>query len=91
VAHDRRSRAIAAALGTVAACGAIPLATAQGHPLKPVRLVVSVQPGGNLDLIGRAVADKAAEGLGQRVFVENRPGANSTIGLAHVARSAPDG
>lgn len=91
MAHDRRSRAIAAALGTVAACGAIPLATAQGYPLKPVRLVVSVQPGGNLDLIGRAVADKAAEGLGQRVFVENRPGANSTIGLAHVARSAPDG
>jgi tripartite-type tricarboxylate transporter receptor subunit TctC len=59
--------------------------------VKPIRLIVSVQPGGNLDLIGRAVAEKASEGLGQRMIVENRPGANSTIGLASVARSAPDG
>jgi tripartite-type tricarboxylate transporter receptor subunit TctC len=64
---------------------------ASTYPVKPIRLVVSVQPGGNLDLIGRAVAEKASEGLGQRMYVENRPGANSTIGLAHVARSAPDG
>ena len=66
-------------------------AGAQAYPIKPIRLVVSVQPGGNLDLIGRAVADKVSEGLGQRMFVENRPGANSTIGLGSVARSAPDG
>lgn len=64
---------------------------AQPYPMKPIRLIVSVQPGGNLDLIGRAVAEKASEGLGQRMIVENRPGANSTIGLASVARSAPDG
>ena len=64
---------------------------AQSYPVKPIRLVVAVQPGGNLDLIGRSVADKVSEGLGQRMFVENRPGANSTIGLASVARSAPDG
>jgi len=66
-------------------------AQAQTYPTKPIRLVVSVQPGGNLDLVGRSVADKVSEGLGQRMFVENRPGANSTIGLASVARSAPDG
>ena len=64
---------------------------AQPYPTKPIRLIVSVQPGGNLDLIGRSVADKVSEGLGQRMFVENRPGANSTIGLSSVARSAPDG
>jgi len=64
---------------------------AQTYPARPIRLVVSVQPGGNLDLIGRSVAEKVSEGLGQRVYVENRPGANSTIGLASVARSAPDG
>jgi tripartite-type tricarboxylate transporter receptor subunit TctC len=63
----------------------------QPYPTRPIRLIVSVQPGGNLDLIGRSVADKVSEGLGQRMFVENRPGANSTIGLASVARSAPDG
>lgn len=66
-------------------------AQAQSYPVRPVRLVVSVQPGGNLDLVGRSVADKVSEGLGQRMFVENRPGANSTIGLASVARAAPDG
>jgi tripartite-type tricarboxylate transporter receptor subunit TctC len=64
---------------------------AQAYPVRPIRLIVAVQPGGNLDLIGRSVADKVSEGLGQRMYVENRPGANSTIGLASVARAAPDG
>ena len=66
-------------------------AHAQTYPVKPIRLIVSVQPGGNLDLMGRSVADYASAGLGQRVYVENRPGANSTIGLAALARAAPDG
>lgn len=77
-------------LGAVAS-GFIDYARAQGYPAKPIRLVVAVQPGGNLDLMGRAVAEKVSDGLGQRMYVENRPGANSTIGLANVARSAPDG
>ena len=88
----------AAALG-IAWGGGLPDAQAQAtstssgqaYPTKPIRLVVSVQPGGNLDLVGRSVADKVSEGLGQRMIVENRPGANSTIGLASVARAAPDG
>ena len=63
----------------------------QPYPNRPIRLIVSVQPGGNLDLMGRSVADYASNGLGQRMIVENRPGANSTIGLGFVARSAPDG
>ena len=78
------------ALGA-ALVGGIIDARAQTYPARPIRLVVSVQPGGNLDLVGRSVADKVSEGLGQRMFVENRPGANSTIGLASVARAAPDG
>jgi tripartite-type tricarboxylate transporter receptor subunit TctC len=64
---------------------------AQAYPTRPIRLIVSVQPGGNLDLMGRSVADSVSAGLGQRMFVENRPGANSTIGFTSVARSAPDG
>jgi tripartite-type tricarboxylate transporter receptor subunit TctC len=64
---------------------------AQSYPVKPIRLVVAVQPGGNLDMVGRAVAEKVSEGFGQRMYVENRPGANTAIGLTHVARSAPDG
>ena len=78
------------ALGT-ALGGVIPDAQAQAYPTKPIRLIVSVQPGGNLDLIARSVAEKASAGLGQQMIVENRPGGNSTIGLASVARSAPDG
>ena len=78
-------------LAAVAAAMVSTHAHAQTYPVKPMRLIVSVQPGGNLDLIGRAVAEKVSEGIGQRMFVENRPGANSTIGLASVARSAPDG
>lgn len=78
--------ALVAALG-----GSINDAQAQAYPSKPIRLIVSVQPGGNLDLVGRSVAEKVSEGLEQRMFVENRPGANSTIGLGSVARSAPDG
>jgi tripartite-type tricarboxylate transporter receptor subunit TctC len=71
-------------------CG-ITLAQAQPYPTRPIRLIVSVQPGGNLDLIGRAVADKVSEGLGQRMIVENRPGGNTTIGFGAAARAAPDG
>src|SRR5262245_22051894 len=87
----RRARRIGCAVAAAAFASAITAAGAQSYPLKPIRLVVPVQPGGNLDLIGRAVPDKASEGLGRRMFVENRPGANSTIGLASVARAAPDG
>jgi tripartite-type tricarboxylate transporter receptor subunit TctC len=66
-------------------------AHAQTYPVKPIRLIVSVQPGGNLDLMGRSIADYASAGLGQRMYVENRPGGNSTIGLSAMARAAPDG
>lgn len=61
------------------------------YPAKPIRLVVAVVPGGNLDLLGRAVAQKLSDGLGRQVIVENRPGANTTIGTENVVRSAPDG
>lgn len=66
-------------------------AWAQGYPSRPVRVIVSVQPGGNLDLMGRATAQWLTQSLGRQVIVENRPGANSMIGIDHVAKSAPDG
>src|SRR5262245_57449419 len=81
----------------VACGGPAPGALAQtkpveaSYPSKPLRLVVAVQPGGNLDLMGRAVAQKIGEGLGRPMIVENRPGANTVIGVDHVAKSAPDG
>ena len=75
----------------ILALGISVAASAQSYPSKPIRMIVSVQPGGNLDMMGRAVAQGLSERLGQPVIVENRPGANTIIGTALVAKSAPDG
>ncbi len=64
---------------------------AQGYPARPVRIVVPLVPGGNLDIVARAVGQRLGEGLGQQVIVENRPGASSLVGTQYVAKSAADG
>jgi tripartite-type tricarboxylate transporter receptor subunit TctC len=61
------------------------------YPNRPVRLVVPFPPGGPLDIIGRAIAQKASEDWGQSVVVDNRPGAGGNIGADLVAKSPPDG
>ena len=66
-------------------------ALAQTYPSKSIRLVVPFPPAGATDVLGRAIAQKLSEGLGQPVVVENRPGAGSTIGSDIVAKAAPDG
>lgn len=60
-------------------------------PSRPVNLVVGYPPAGATDLIARLVATRLTEQLGQRVVVENRPGANSNIASAAISRSPPDG
>ncbi len=82
---------IRAAIVTAAIFGTASQAAAQSYPTKQPRIVVSVVPGGNLDIIARAVANGISDGLGKRVLVENRPGANSVIGIDHVAKSPADG
>src|SRR5664279_5008110 len=66
-------------------------ASAQTFPSKPLRLVVPYAPGGNTDMIGRTLAQKLTDSMGQTVVVENRAGAATLIGAENVARSAPDG
>ncbi|HYF07672.1 MAG TPA: tripartite tricarboxylate transporter substrate binding protein [Acetobacteraceae bacterium] len=72
---------------------AAPIATAraQEFPSRPIRIVVGFPPGGGSDLVARPLAQKMQPVLGQPVLVENRGGANGNLGLAEVARSAPDG
>src|SRR5262245_21970706 len=66
-------------------------AAAQPYPTKPVRFVIPYPPGGGSDTIGRPLAHKLTESLGQQVVVENRGGANGNIGMEAAARAAPDG
>jgi tripartite-type tricarboxylate transporter receptor subunit TctC len=66
-------------------------ALAQNYPTKPIRLLIGFPPGGNVDVVGRILAQKMSEGFGRQVLPENRTGAGSIIANEHVARSAPDG
>lgn len=66
-------------------------AAAQSYPNRPIRLVVPYPPGGPTDFVGRAVAAKLTEFLGQQMVVDNRPGAGTVIASEMIARAAPDG
>jgi len=64
---------------------------AETYPARPLRLIVPWPAGGVADTIGRVVADKLSDGLGQRIIVENRPGASGNIGMAAAAAAPADG
>jgi tripartite-type tricarboxylate transporter receptor subunit TctC len=65
--------------------------TPAGYPSRPVKLIIPFPPGGPLDIVGRAIAQKLTDAWGQSVVVDNRPGAGGNIGADIVAKSAPDG
>ena len=71
--------------------GATPLIHAQTFPTAPIRIVVLFPPGGGTDILARLIARKMNENWGQPVIVDNRPGANGTIGAALVTKAPPDG
>jgi tripartite-type tricarboxylate transporter receptor subunit TctC len=66
-------------------------AQAQDYPTRPIKVVIAFPPGGPTDFVGRLLADKLKDFLGQPVIIENKAGANGAIGADFVAKSAPDG
>ena len=66
-------------------------AHAQNYPTRAITLVIPFAPGGSTSIVGRGIADKMSELLGEKVVVDNRPGAGGTIGTKAVAKSDPDG
>ena len=78
-------------LAIVAALTGSAVAQAQGYPLKPIRLVVPLAPGGGNDTLARYLGKYLTENLGQPVVIENRTGGGGLAGGEYAARSAPDG
>ena len=66
-------------------------AASQSYPTRPVRIIVPLSAGGFADTPARMLAPRLSAQLGRQFFIENRPGAGSTIGADFVAKSPPDG
>jgi tripartite-type tricarboxylate transporter receptor subunit TctC len=78
-------------IALVAVLAGAPHALAQTYPSRQIRLVVPFAAGGPADLLARVLAEEMSKDLGQQVFVDNRPGANTIIGAEIVAKADPDG
>jgi tripartite-type tricarboxylate transporter receptor subunit TctC len=82
---------LCACLAGAALVALVPLAAAQSFPDRPLRLIVPYPPGGNTDILARAVSQRLTESWGKPVVVDNRGGANGVIAAEISARSSPDG
>ena len=70
---------------------AVSAMAAEAYPVRPVRMIIPAGAGGVTDILGRVIAQKLSDSLGQQVIVDNRPGASGTLGSHIVAKSTPDG
>jgi tripartite-type tricarboxylate transporter receptor subunit TctC len=89
--RERRSFNRMAAFAVASLVAWTPLAPAQDFPTRPITLVVGFPPGGGVDIVARQIAPQLEKQLGQRIIVENRPGATGTNAMTTVAHAAPDG
>src|SRR5882724_6855688 len=85
------SRKRIATIVTVAIASGSAAAHAQNYPTRAITLVIPFAPGGSTSIVGRGIADKMSELLGEKVVVDNRPGAGGTVGTRAVAKGEPDG
>jgi len=81
----------ATVLAAMAHAQPAPTSAGQAYPVKPIRMVITYPPGGNTDLVGRAMAQKLSEQVGQQVVVDNRGGAGGIMGTMITAQAVPDG
>ena len=89
--HSKIKGFLYVALTSLGAACALTAAHAQTYPAKPVRMVVGFPAGGSADIVGRVMAQKMSENMGQQVLVDNRPGASGNIAWEFTARAEPDG
>ena len=90
----QRNQFLSITLRTALGAAALAVAAssfAQAYPSKPVRVVIPFPPGGTLDTVGRQLAQKLGEQMGQNFIVENKPGGNGVIGGDVVAKAPADG
>lgn len=87
----KRHLIAAGAIALAATTGLGETSRAQDYPTREITLVVGFAAGGATDVLARIVAEYMSESLGQRVIVDNRPGANGAAATRTVARAAPDG
>src|SRR4051812_16210726 len=78
-----------AAASSMAAFGGAPLANA--WPTRPISVIVPYTPGGSTDITARIVGERLSTVLGQRLVIDNKPGAGGNLGMELTARAAPDG
>ena len=84
-------RSVLCGVLATAAIGVSGIAVAQPYPSKPIRMIFPFPPGGPTDLLGRAIAQKMSDQMGQQVVADNRPGAGGNLGLDLTAKSPADG
>ena len=89
--HSQHKRLAICTLALAATVAGMPECMAQNYPNGPLRIVSPYPPGGGTDILARTLGQKLNERFNQPAVVENRSGANGTVGAAFVAKSAPDG
>jgi tripartite-type tricarboxylate transporter receptor subunit TctC len=89
--HSHRRQFLQLAAGAAALPGLSRVARAQVYPTRPVRIIVAASAGGATDITARLIGQWLSDRLGQSFLIENRPGANNTIGTGAVVRAPADG